>query len=84
MIFIIRVEKFSTEFSHLRDMRSIIPETVRVMALTAKATITAQKFIIRSLSMQSPEVIYIPPIKDNILYAVVDKPKIVGDCFKGS
>ena len=30
--------------------------------------------------MQSPEVVYIPPIKDNILYAVVDKPKII---FKG-
>ena len=35
--------------------------------------------------MQSPEVIYIPPIKDIILYyAVVDKPKIIGDYFKGS
>ena len=66
MIFIIRGEKFRTEFSHLGEMCTIIPETVRVMALTAKATITAQKFIIRSLSMQSPEVIYIPPIKDNI------------------
>ena len=25
--------------------------------------------------MQSPEVIYIPPIKDNIIYAIIDKPK---------
>ena len=33
--------------------------------------------------MQSPEVIYIQLIKDNILYAVVDKPKITGDYFKG-
>ena len=33
--------------------------------------------------MQLPEVIYIPPIKDNFLYAVVDQPKIIGDYFKG-
>ena len=81
--FIIRGEKFRTEFLHLgEEMRSIILETVRVMAITT-ATTTAQKFIIRSLSMQPPEVIYIPPIKDNILYGIVDKPKIIGDYFKG-
>ena len=66
MIFIIRGEKFRMEFSHLGEMRSITPETLNVMALTATVTITAQNFFIRSLSMQSPEVIYIPPIKDNI------------------
>ena len=60
------------EFLHLGEIPSIFPETVRVMALTATATITTQKFIIR---MQSPEVIYIPPIKDNIIYAIIDKPK---------
>ena len=63
------------EFLHLGEMPSIFPETVRVMSLTATATITTQKFIIRSLNMQSPEVIYIPPIKDNIVYAIIDKPK---------
>ena len=63
------------EFLHLGEMPSIFSETVRVMALTATATITTQKFIIRSLSMQSPEVIYIPPIKDNIIYVIIDKPK---------
>ena len=25
--------------------------------------------------MQTPEIIYIPPARDNILYAVMDKPK---------
>ena len=67
------------EFLHPGEMPSIFSETVRVMALTATATITTQNIVIRSLSMQSPEVIYIPPIKDNILYAVIDKPKIIGD-----
>ena len=61
----------------------IIPETVRVMALTATATNTTKSFIIKSLSMQSPEVIYIPPIKNNIIYEVLVKPKCAGGYFKG-
>ena len=33
--------------------------------------------------MQLPEVIYIPPIKNNIIYEVMEKPKCVGSYFKG-
>ncbi len=39
-------EKFRTEFSHLNEVQNIIPETVRVMALTATATTSTRKFII--------------------------------------
>ena len=39
-IIITRGEKFRMEFSHLGEVRSIIP---RVIALTATATITTQK-----------------------------------------
>ena len=53
------------------------------MALTATATNTTKSFIIKSLSMQSPEAIYIPPIKNNIIYEVLEKPKCVGGYFKG-
>ncbi len=74
-IFSIRGEKFRTEFSHLNEVRSIIPETVRVMALTATATTSTRKFIINSLSMQMPEIIYVPPARENILYAVMEKPR---------
>ena len=58
------------------------------MALTATATNTTKSFnttrsfIIKSLSMQSPEVIYIPSIKNNIIYEVLEKPKCVGGYFK--
>ncbi len=52
-IFSIRGEKFRTEFSHLNEFRSIIPETVSVMALTA--TTSTRNFIINSLSMQMPK-----------------------------
>lgn len=53
------------------------------MALTTTATKTTRKFIIDSLSMQRPEIIYIPPVKDNIIYTVLDKPRDIGDYFKG-
>ena len=69
-----RIEKFRTEFSHLDEVRSIIPETVRVMALTATATKSTRKFI-NSLSMQMPEIVYVPPTRENIMYAVMNKPR---------
>lgn len=75
LILYYRGEKFRTEFSHLNEVRSIVPDTVRVMALTATATKTTRNFIIKSLSMQEPEIVYVPPDKDNILYTVLDKPK---------
>lgn len=81
--FVYRGEKFRTEFSHLDEVRSIIPKNVNVMALTATATRSTRKMIIKSLCMQSPEVIYIPPVKGNIIYDVIDKPKNIGDYFKG-
>ena len=80
-----RGKEFRTEFSNLDTVRSIIPETVKVMALTATATKTTRNFIIKSLSMQAPEIIYIPPTRDNILYAVMEKPKgynAVSEVFK--
>jgi hypothetical protein len=52
----------------------MIPERVCVMALTATATLSTRRFIIKSLSMQKPAVVYIPPVKSNIAYYVMDKP----------
>lgn len=43
--------------------------------MTATATKTTMNFIIKSLSMKSPEIVYTPPIKENILYAVKEKPE---------
>ncbi len=43
--------------------------------LTATATTSTRKFIINCLSMQMPEVIYVPPARENILYAVMEKPR---------
>ncbi len=77
-----RGDKFRREFSHLGEVRSIVPTSVRVMALPATATKTTRKFIINSLNMQSPDIIYIPPVKDNIVYNVLDKPKDISEYFE--
>ena len=44
-----------------------------VMALTATATKKAKASIIKLLDMQKPVVIYVPPLKDNIIHAVTKK-----------
>ncbi len=53
------------------------------MALTATATKTTRKCIVDSLNMKLPEVIYIPPAKNNIIYTVLDKPKDFSNYFEG-
>jgi len=45
-------------------------ETVVVMAPTA-----TKKYIIKSLSIQMPEILDVPPARENIVYAVMDKPR---------
>lgn len=45
------------------------------MALTATATLSTRKYIIKNLSMQKPAIVYSPPVKKNITYFVSDKPK---------
>ena len=40
------------------------------MALTATATRTTRNDVIKSLDMQTPVIVSIPPIKDNIIYCV--------------
>ncbi len=63
------------------------------MALTATATLSTRKFVIKSLNMQKPAVIYVPPVKSNIAYYVAEKPKegihgafkpIVNEIIKGN
>jgi len=46
------------------------------MALTATATNTTRASVIRTLNMQKPTVISVPPVKDNIIYAVAEKSSI--------
>ena len=75
MLLINRGHSFRKEFSNLWEIRSIVPESVNLMALTATATLSTRQFVIKNLCMRTPSVVYIPPIKDNIIYSVLDKPK---------
>ena len=57
-------------------MRSIIPQYVNVMALTATASRTMRRDIIQKLGMTNTKVINISPEKRNVFLAVKDKPSI--------
>ena len=70
-----RGQTFRKEFTHLSELRSILSDRVHLMALTATATTTTRKYIIDNLCMQKPAIVYLPPVKDNITYLVMDKPK---------
>lgn len=74
--YLCRGNSFRREFSHLGEVRSIIPESVKVMALTATATNSTRASIIKSLDMQKPTLVSVPPFKDNIVYAVTEKTSI--------
>ena len=52
-----------------------MPRRVRLMALTATATLSTRKFIIKNLNMQDTAIVYVPPLKNNIIYFVTDKPR---------
>ena len=71
-----RSDSFRREFSRLGEVRSIIPECVNVMALTATATVSTRKEIIKSLDMQNPVVVSVSPMKENIYYCVSKKMKV--------
>ena len=71
-----RGDCFRREFSRLGEVRSIIPKNVHVMALTAIATKSMRAETIKSLDMQRPVIVSIPPIKDYIFYSISSKFKI--------
>ena len=55
----------------LGDVRSLIPDTVHVMALTATATKRTRQAVIKLLKMVHPKVVSVSPNKPNIKYSVL-------------
>lgn len=49
---------------------SILPEKVKIMALTATATKSSREHIISVLQMNAPKIVAVIPSKDNIKYSV--------------
>ena len=66
-------DHFREAFSHIGDLRSLVPSSVNVIALTATATADTFEVVKQRLSMDKPFVIASPPSKDNIIYKVHSK-----------
>ena len=60
-------EKFRESFSRIGDLRSLIPNWVRIMASTATATRHTLACVIRCLSFYKSVIVAASPYRDNIL-----------------
>ena len=65
-----RGDKFRREFSRIGELRSIIPSNVNLMALTATASNSLRRQVMKTLGMRNASVISVPPNKNNIKYIV--------------
>lgn len=78
-----RGKEFRTEYDNISELRSIIPKSVRVMALTATVTPASRKVIMKTLCLYEDETVIIErlPNKKNIKYEVRKKPKDMEQVF---
>ena len=67
-------DEFRTAFSKIGSLRSLIPQKVHVMALTATAMTETYHVVTKRLSMHNTVLMALPPYRDNIMYEV--RPKI--------
>ena len=65
-----RGDYFRKEFRRLGAVRSLIPSTVHVMALTATATTATKESVIAILGLDKPIIVSASPDKPNICYYV--------------
>ena len=76
-----RGETFRKEFYNLGEVRSLIPNGVRILALTASATLSTRQKICKILGTTSPAVVVESPNKPNITYAVHHNPGTLEETF---
>lgn len=67
-------DNFRIAFAEIGTLRSLIPKEVRVMALTATATLQTLKVVEERLSMDDPNIIALSPQRSNIFLSM--KPPI--------
>ena len=67
-----RGDTFRKLFSRLREVRSLLPTHVRMMALTTTAARTLQRQVAKTLGMRHPYTISVPPTQPNVMYAVAE------------
>lgn len=69
-----RGETFRREFANIGEVRSLIPDSVHLMALTATATVKTRNAICKTLGLVKPVIIAVSPNKPNIKYIVRADP----------
>ena len=65
-----RGKDFRRTFAEIGSIRSLIPNSVRILALTATATRDTLDCVSHSLSLEDPKIIGLPPNRSNIKYVV--------------
>ena len=75
-VWVCRGTSFRTEFSNISEVRSLVPDGVRLMAVTATANKKSRKDIMKSLSMAGASVVAVTPNKPNVKYYVAHKPEL--------
>ena len=65
-----RGDKFQHEFSRIRELQSVIPSNVNLMALTAAASNSLRRQVMKTLGMRNASVISVPPNKNKIKFIV--------------
>ena len=74
-------DEFRKEFSQLGEVRSLIPEGIHIMALTATATRSTHLDICHTLGMKDPSVVTVILNKGNIKYELAAKPGTIEEPF---
>ena len=70
LLFFFRGETFRNILLRIGELRSLVPESANVMALTATATKSVLEDVIRILGLRNPVAIVISPSRANISYIV--------------
>lgn len=76
-----RGETFRKVLGRIGEVQSLLPSTVKVMALTATATKTIRLSVSRTIGLQNPYVVTRSPCKPNLIYSVGVFEKTVDDSF---
>jgi len=77
-----RGDDFRTEFAKIGELRSLIPSSVNIVALTATATTEVLKTCTERLSLDNPAVIGKTPNQPHIFYSAESRPESIDYCKK--
>ena len=69
-------DKFRVAFSHIGDIRSLVPSHVNLMALTATATSDTLHSVEQRWSLKAPVIIAMSPYRNNISYELANEASI--------